>query len=163
LSPACGPVLGDPQRLQQVVANLLGNAVKFTSPGGTISVRLEPVDGAAELSIHDTGKGIASKDLSLIFEPFHQGDSSSLRGQRGLGRGLAIVSHRVRQHGGTVRADSEGEGRGATFLVRIPFMQAESSDAAQAAPRPSVTLADRRLRGVSILVVEDDPDSREVV
>ena len=113
-------VFGDPERLQQVVWNLLTNAVKFTPPNGRIDVWLEGTESEVELRIVDTGRGIAAELLPNVFDRFRQGDASLTRTEPGLGIGLALVRHLVEMHGGTVRADSEGDGRGATFTVRLP-------------------------------------------
>ena len=113
-------VLGDPYRLQQIVTNLLSNAIKFTRPGGRVEVRLARVDGRVSLSVADTGEGIEPGLLSRIFEPFEQGDRSITRRHGGLGLGLAIVRQLVLLHGGTIRADSAGPGRGASFTAEFP-------------------------------------------
>src|SRR5207249_3621879 len=115
-----GLVSGDPGRLQQVVCNLLSNAVKFTPSGGRVDVRLERLDSDVQITVSDTGKGISSDSLPLIFDRFRQADSSSTRKYGGLGLGLAIARQIIDMHGGTVRAESCGEGQGATFTVRLP-------------------------------------------
>jgi len=120
-----GRVLGDPGRLQQVVCNLLANAIKFTPNGGHVAVRLEVVDSRAEIAVSDTGKGISADFLPHIFERFRQADSTTTRAHSGLGLGLAIVSHLVELHGGTVRAESRGEGQGTTFRVTLPLLSPE--------------------------------------
>jgi PAS domain S-box-containing protein len=112
---------GDPARLQQVMWNLLSNAVKFTPAGGTVAVHVAHVDGRAEIRVADSGIGIAPEFLPYVFDKFRQGDASSTRRHGGLGLGLAIVRHLVELHGGRVDAQSEGEGRGATFIVRLPM------------------------------------------
>jgi signal transduction histidine kinase len=113
-------VVGDSDRLQQVVWNLLSNAAKFTPPGGRIQVRLAPEDGCALLTVSDTGIGIAPEFVPHVFERFRQWDSGLARMHGGLGLGLSIVRHLVELHGGSVSAASEGPGRGATFVVRLP-------------------------------------------
>ena len=156
-------VLGDPRRLEQVVWNLAWNAVKFTEAGGKIRVELRREDRSLVLSIADTGVGIPSAFLPHVFEWFRQADPAS-RSQAGLGLGLGIVRHLVQLHGGNVRAESRGEGRGATFVVRLPIH--EPAAPLLAAPRevaaPVTALRDR-LSAVRVLVVEDDDDTRELV
>jgi signal transduction histidine kinase len=120
LAPETGPVPGDPGRLQQVVWNLLSNAVKFTPPGGRVAVRLDQRDGAARLTVSDTGQGIDPAFLPYVFDPFRQADGSITRIHGGLGLGLSIVRRLVELHGGTVRAESAGLGQGATFVVELP-------------------------------------------
>lgn len=121
LEPIVGEVLGDSTRLQQVVWNLLSNAVKFTEQGGKVNIQLEQVDSQAQIQISDTGKGITPNFLPHVFEYFRQEDSKTTRQFGGLGLGLAIVRYLVELHGGTVHADSLGEGQGATFTVRLPL------------------------------------------
>jgi signal transduction histidine kinase len=116
-----GKVLGDPDRLQQVVWNLLSNAIKFTPAGGRVSVALTRAGAAAVISVVDTGEGIPESLLPYVFDRFTQGDSSVTRLHGGLGLGLSIVRHIVELHGGQVSARSEGSGRGATFSVRLPL------------------------------------------
>ena len=116
-----GVVYGDADRLHQILWNLLSNAAKFTPPGGDVSVRLSPHDDYAEILVSDTGIGIRPEFLPHVFERFRQSDSTSTRAHGGLGLGLAIVRHLVERHGGSVIATSEGEGRGATFGVRLPM------------------------------------------
>jgi signal transduction histidine kinase len=118
---AAGSVSGDPDRLRQVFWNLLSNAVKFTPEGGRIDVRLEPVDSSARVTVSDTGEGIAPEFLPLVFDRFSQENGAASRRKGGLGLGLAIVRHLVELHGGTVTAESPGEGRGATFTVLLPL------------------------------------------
>jgi signal transduction histidine kinase len=118
---AAGPVYGDPDRLQQVVVNLLTNAIKFTGPGGAVDVSLVRGAAHAEITVADTGQGIAPEMLPFVFERFRQADSSSTRTQGGLGIGLALVKNLTELHGGTVEAESLGVGRGSTFRVRLPL------------------------------------------
>jgi signal transduction histidine kinase len=115
-----GPVYGDPDRLQQVVLNLLTNAIKFTAAGGTVDVRLAPGAAHVTITITDTGRGIAPELLPYVFDRFRQADSSSTRTQGGLGIGLALVKNLVELHGGSAEAESAGVGRGATFRIRLP-------------------------------------------
>jgi signal transduction histidine kinase/ActR/RegA family two-component response regulator len=151
---------GDPDRLEQVVNNLLSNAVKFTPDGGRVSVRLATDETDAHVTVTDTGKGIHPDVLPLVFERFRQGDSAITRAHGGLGLGLAIVRHLVERHGGRVRADSEGEGRGASFTISLPLsrhaISTAAADGAGGAP-----IAESLLRGATVLVVDDDPLARE--
>src|SRR5437870_775152 len=158
------PISGDEARLRQVVWNLLSNAIKFTPKGGRIEVRLERADSWAQITVKDTGRGIKPGFLPHVFERFRQADSSTTRAHGGLGLGLAIVRHLVELHGGSVHADSPGEGRGATFAVRLPLLAVRPLEAAREAPPP----AGRRaapgaptLNGVRVLLVEDDVNTRE--
>jgi signal transduction histidine kinase len=150
-------VTGDAARLQQVVTNLLSNALKFTSEGGRVDVRLEFGPDDARLVVADSGVGIAPDFLPHVFEQFRQADASTTRRQGGLGLGLAIVRRLVELHGGTVVAESEGLGRGATFTVTVPAAAAADEDPEAAAPAPA------RLAGISVLVVDDDADGRAFV
>ena len=113
-------VHADPLRIEQVAANLLSNAVKFTPAGGRIETSLAASNGTVLLSVRDTGEGLSRDLLPFIFDRFRQGDGTTTRAHGGLGLGLAIVKHIVDAHGGSIEAQSEGEGRGATFLVRLP-------------------------------------------
>ena len=121
--PKVGKVSGDPDRLQQVVWNLLSNAVKFTPEGGRVLVQLSRAGGQAEICVRDTGAGIGPEFLPHVFDRFRQAESHMTRAHGGLGIGLSIVRHLVELHGGTVRAESAGEGRGATFRVRLPVLK----------------------------------------
>jgi signal transduction histidine kinase len=161
-APGAGALRGDPDRLQQVVANLLSNAVKFTHSGGEIRVGLRNVDGYSELTVQDTGQGIAPQLLPHVFDRFRQGDSSSTRNTGGLGLGLALVKEIVSLHGGTVAVTSAGVGLGATFVARFPNRQTWKSDATQSELRPAAAPRES-LGGLSILVVDDEPDARTVV
>ena len=116
-----GPVYGDADRLEQVVLNLLTNALKFTGAGGTVDVSLAGAGAHAEVTVTDTGQGIAPEVLPYVFDRFRQADSSSTRTQGGLGIGLALVKHLTELHGGTVEAESPGAGRGSSFRVRLPL------------------------------------------
>jgi PAS domain S-box-containing protein len=148
-------VTGAADRLQQVVWNLLINAVKFTPRGGRVEVELRRVETQVEIVVSDTGEGIAPDVLPHVFDRFRQGDSSSTRAHGGLGLGLALVRHLVDLHGGTVRAESPGPGHGATFTVSLPLGAA----AVQAGPSEATSAA---LAGVRVLLVDDDPDSLEL-
>jgi signal transduction histidine kinase/CheY-like chemotaxis protein/PAS domain-containing protein len=169
LDPGAGTVLGDVHRLQQVVWNLLANAIKFTPSGGKVEVRLARVGSQVEISVADTGVGIASEFLPHVFERFRQADASASRAFGGLGLGLSIVRHLTEMHGGTVRATSPGVDRGSTFVVALPLavahLPAQRAARAHAAPA-GAGVADFRLAdlaGVSVLVVDDEPDARELV
>ncbi|MBW4574113.1 MAG: response regulator [Aphanothece sp. CMT-3BRIN-NPC111] len=159
LEPEVGQILGDSGRLQQVIWNLLSNAVKFTPPGGRVEVRLEQVEGEAQITVSDTGKGITSNFLPHVFEYFRQADSAITRQFGGLGLGLAIVRQIVELHGGTVRADSPGEGQGATFMVKFPLMPQQA--AMPQAVDESKPLSG--LQGIKVLVVDDTTDMREYI
>ena len=157
---------GDPMRLEQVFSNLIGNAIKFTPPGGSVDVSVEAGHGEASITVRDTGRGISPRVLPHIFERFRQADSGTTRAHGGLGLGLAIVRHLVELHGGRVRAESEGEGRGASFVVTLPVRTVDGrvlslADAAVTIPPPPPGLPS--LYGLRILVVDDDPDARELL
>jgi PAS domain S-box-containing protein len=154
-------IVADMERLQQVVWNLLTNAVKFTPKDGEVSLRAYREGSEICISVRDTGEGIRPEALPLVFEPFQQADASTTRRHGGLGLGLAIVKHIVTAHGGTVHADSDGEGKGATFVVRLPARSAVPALGARATPagaRPSP-----RLDGLRILVIDDEEDARMLV
>ncbi|WP_228037653.1 ATP-binding protein [Nodosilinea sp. LEGE 06152] len=154
-----GKVYGDAARLQQVVWNLLSNAIKFTPQGGRVEVRLEQIEDQAQITVTDTGKGIHPDFLPHLFQSFRQEDVSITRQYGGLGLGLAIVRHLVEAHGGTISASSPGEGLGATFAVQLPT--AKTTSPTKPAERPVPSRLD--LGGVRVLVVDDDPDARELV
>jgi signal transduction histidine kinase len=162
-------ITADPDRLQQVFWNLLSNAAKFTPAGGRITCEL--TRGAEDVVLHvtDTGTGIDPKFLPCVFDRFRQADSSSTRSQGGLGIGLTIVRHIVELHGGTVQAESAGEGMGATFTVSLPLSPSTQQDAAVlpltgAAPSGlEAALPVGNVRGLRVLLVDDDPDAREVI
>jgi signal transduction histidine kinase len=197
LAPDADDIIGDADRLQQVIWNLLANAVKFTPTGGCVSLATRLTDNACiELRVQDTGPGISADFLPHVFDRFRQADSSSTRSHGGLGIGLTIVRHVVELHGGEVRAESAGEGRGATFVVCLPrdagaaasrererakcsTSPAAPLDAPPAAVSPAAIARARangtppqppakgelssRLHGVHVLVVDDDPDARDMV
>jgi len=156
---AVGQVAGDDVRLQQIVWNLLTNAVKFTPSGGRIDIRLEQSDNQAQITITDTGKGISPDFLPHIFESFRQEDASVTRNHGGLGLGMAIVYQLVEAHGGTVTADSPGEGKGATFTVRLPLLNANSKENQSNSSREQ----NLDLTSIRVLVIDDEPDSRELL
>jgi CheY-like chemotaxis protein len=159
-------ITADADRLQQIFWNLLANAVKFTPKGGSIVVFAERVGSEVRIHVSDTGEGIPEAALRYVFEPFRQVDSSTTRRHGGLGLGLSLVKQIAAAHGGTVEASSLGEGRGATFVVRLPARA--TTDAVRATPpgsrRVEVALSPaKRLHGVSVLVVDDELDARELV
>jgi signal transduction histidine kinase/ActR/RegA family two-component response regulator len=154
---------GDPERLRQVATNLLSNALKFTPRGGRIEVRLRRVGEEIELSVVDNGDGIRPDFLPYVFERFHQGDSGSRRMHGGLGIGLAVVRHIVVSHGGTVTAHSDGPRKGATFTVRLPSPAQSLSDGPTPLPIGAADTPLPDLRGLRVLVVDDDQDTREVL
>jgi PAS domain S-box-containing protein len=165
-NPSAGMVAGDPHRLQQVIWNLLSNAVKFTPRGGKVQVVLERVDSHLELVVSDTGTGISADFLPHVFDRFRQADSSTTRSQRGLGLGLSIVKQLVELHGGNVRVKSDGEGRGATFIVALPVAALRSGlDHAHPAARNNGVplVVDVSFAGLKVLVVDDEPDARELI
>jgi PAS domain S-box-containing protein len=162
-------VMGDPARLQQVVWNLLTNAVKFTPRGGRVQLSLWRVNSRVELAVSDTGAGISPEFLPHVFERFRQADQRTTRQHGGLGLGLAIVRHLVELHGGNVRADSAGEGTGATFTVTLPVAPVHRREESEERLHPAAhdTLSahecPERLDGVKVLVVDDEPDARELL
>jgi|GEM_PF-512499 len=163
LDPGAGPVSGDPERLQQVVWNLLTNAIKFTPRGGLIQVRLARVGSDVTLVVSDTGQGIRPELLPHVFDRFRQADSASTRAHGGLGIGLALVKHLVEAHGGTVHADSAGPGQGATFTVRLPIMVHAAAPGGVRGALAAAAPGGGALRGVRVLVVDDDEDATEVL
>ncbi len=160
-------VSGDPDRLQQVVWNLLTNAIKFTPQGGRVEVQLEHADSYARIRVNDTGIGISPDFLPHVFERFRQADSTTTRSHGGLGLGLAIVHHLVELHGGKVYVDSEGEGQGATFTVELllTHCRSEASEIKQVHSKHNgVASADlSSINSLQVLVVDDDPDTRDVL
>ncbi len=166
-----GPISipGDPVRLQQVVWNLLSNAIKFTPRGGRVQIRSERVNSHLEIVVSDTGQGIAPEFLPHVFDRFRQADQKTSRQHGGMGLGLAIVRHLVELHGGTVFADSEGEGKGATFTVMLPITPLYQVDASGGRVHPGARDllpahdATDRLDGLRILAVDDEADTRELL
>ena len=162
------PISGDPDRLQQIIWNLLTNAIKFTPKGGRVQVRLERIDSHVELVISDTGQGIDPELLPHVFDRFRQSDSSSTRRHGGLGLGLAIVRQLVELHGGTVTAESQGTGEGTTFRVRLPLMSVhhELSDVEMTRNMigtNTLTNGQQSLIDLRVLVVDDEPDARDLI
>jgi len=169
IDPLNAPVSGDPNRLQQIFWNLLNNAVKFTPKQGRVQVLLQRVDSHVEVSIIDTGEGISPDLLPYIFERFKQADASTTRHHGGLGLGLAIVKQLVELHGGSVRAESDGLGKGATFIVSFPLLalhvppderesQNSLSKLRDVPPLPTISL-----KSITVLVVDDEPDARHLL
>jgi CheY-like chemotaxis protein len=156
------PLRADSARLQQVVGNVLSNAIKFTPGGGNVQVVLSCQHGEAEIRVADSGEGISTEVLPYVFDRFRQGDSSTTKRHGGLGLGLAIARHIVELHGGEILAESEGKGRGATFRIRLPLSRGSgvSSEQPGGGQGPNV---DPDLRGVSVLVVDDDPETCEAL
>ena len=167
LDPSAGRVLGDSDRLQQIFWNLLSNAIKFTAEGGRVQVKLAVVDGNAEVTVEDDGVGIPADFLPHVFELFRQRDSSNTRSHGGLGLGLSVVRHLVELHGGTVRAESRGEGRGAAFPVRLPVLksvEAVERPAAEVLPEPAPADPDLpSLEGLSVVVADAGTAVREII
>ncbi len=160
---------GDPVRLQQVVWNLLANAIKFTPRGGRVQIRLERVNSHVQIVISDTGQGIPSEFLPYVFDRFRQADQRTNRQHGGMGLGLAIVRHLVELHGGSVEANSQGEGQGSTFTVRLPVTPVYQVDETQGHVHPGARdlLPDHgcpdRLDGLTVLIVDDERDTRELL
>ena len=166
LDASVGPISGDPDRLQQIVWNLLTNSVKFTNKGGRIVVTLAGEGSDAVLCVKDTGIGMSSALIPHIFERFRQGASSASRVHGGLGIGLALVRHLVEMHGGTVEAQSAGDGHGSTFVIRVPMLGTRAiadRPALSALDASDVTHGSGELAGVSIVVVDDDKDARDLI
>ncbi|MCF2149248.1 ATP-binding protein [Desmonostoc muscorum LEGE 12446] len=159
LNEAIGKVAGDSGRLQQIIWNLLTNAIKFTPEGGQVEVRLEQVGSDAQIVVRDTGKGISADFLPYVFDHFRQEEGATTRKFGGLGLGLAIVRHLTELHGGWVTAQSPGIGQGATFIVRIPLMKVARLDIESSPNSLTHGLATSPLAGLCILVVDDDADT----
>ena len=167
LDPAAGPISGDADRLQQIVWNLLTNAVKFTPKGGKIQVKVQRIDSHVEIVVSDSGVGISKEFLPHVFDRFRQADASTTRIHGGLGLGLSIVHQLVDLHGGGASVHSDGEGKGATFTITLPFVGVISSQQEEAAEpaQEEVTPFDGlpSLRGLKVLVVDDEADTRELI
>ena len=168
LDPAAGPISGDADRLQQVVWNLLTNAVKFTPKGGKIQLKVQRINSHVEIVVSDSGVGINKEFLPYVFDRFRQADGSTTRIHGGLGLGLSIVRQLVDLHGGSVGVESKGEGKGATFTITLPFAGV-SSDQKETESLPThgdeiVTFEDLpSLQGLKVLVVDDEADTRELI
>ncbi|HEX8186815.1 MAG TPA: ATP-binding protein [Pyrinomonadaceae bacterium] len=168
IDPLAGPVNGDADRLQQVVWNLLTNAIKFTPEGGRIEVKSEIAGARVAVTVRDTGMGIAPEFLPHIFDRFRQADPGTNRIHGGMGLGLSIVRQLVELHGGAIRAESEGEGMGATFVVSLPFVASEDETrlTGRRAAAPAARLeieCPPALRGLRVLVVDDEADARDML
>ncbi len=162
------PVSGDPERLQQILWNLISNAVKFTERGGRVQVRLERAHSHIEITVSDTGIGISPEFLPFVFERFRQGDSGATREHGGLGLGLAITKHLVEMHGGTIDVASAGRGAGATFRIKLPLMIVHIPESVESrihphAHRAGGDVALAALGGISVLAVDDDVDALMMV
>lgn len=153
-----GELYADPNRLQQVVWNLLTNAVKFTGKGGEVKVEIGLVASRIQISVRDSGEGIPPEFLPYVFDRFSQADASTTRKTGGLGLGLSIVRHIVEMHGGTVIAHSEGAGRGTTITIQMPIPAVR-----HAAGAASATSEPASLEGVKVMIVEDEEDTREML
>jgi two-component system, chemotaxis family, CheB/CheR fusion protein len=164
-------VLGDADRLQQVLWNILSNAIKFTPLGGQVEIAVESIDSHAQIRVSDTGKGIRAEFLPYIFDRFHQGDSSTTKANQGLGLGLSIVRQLVELHGGTVLAESTGEGQGTVITMRLPLVSIPQELTPPSDLQPTVLTSSvnastdyiRCLEGLHILSVDDDVDTRELL
>ena len=167
VDPIAGPVTGDPNRLQQVIWNLLNNAVKFTPKGGTVQVVLERSNSHLELSVSDTGKGIGAEFLPHVFERFSQAEAGATKAYAGLGLGLAIVKSLSELHGGSVRVKSGGEGKGSTFIVSLPVSVVHTLDTKENLQHTPVQhdalLHSPDLTGVRVMVVDDEADAVELI
>ena len=161
--PSCAPVSGDAARLQQVMSNLLANAIKFTPQGGRVDVSITCPGPFAEVAVADTGQGISPEFLPHVFERFRQGEVKTTRRHQGLGLGLAIVRQLVERHEGTVQAESPGLGKGATFTIRVPVMTSPTVVERRPPVERRETPPLPRLDGLHVLLVEDHPDSRELM
>jgi len=169
LNPTAGLVSGDAGRLQQIVWNLLANAIKYTPKGGRVEARLEREDTHVAIVVHDTGEGLSPEILPYIFDRFRQSDGATTRRHGGLGLGLAIVRHLVEAHGGTVRAASHGEGHGATFTVTLPLLPVRDEGGGMRDEsegvfiHPSSLHPHPLLKGLRVLAVDDNKDARELL
>ncbi len=160
-TPKTVSVSGDRDRLQQIISNLLTNAIKFTPSGGQVTVSLDCTSFLAQIQVSDTGQGISAEFLPFVFERFRQGNSTSTRSEGGLGLGLSIVEHLVGLHGGTVSAASPGEGQGATFTVQLPLLETRQGNKKEITSSPQISVS--LLEGLRVLVVEDDAGLLELV
>lgn len=160
-APGLGAISADSARLHQIIWNLLSNAVKFTPQGGKITIRIEEERSHAKVTVQDTGQGIDREFLPRVFDRFRQADSSTTRSFGGLGLGLAIVRHLVELHGGTVSAESEGVGKGATFTATFPLLTDRATAVALSAEFHVSEF--RSLDGLRVLLVDDEPEAREII
>jgi signal transduction histidine kinase/CheY-like chemotaxis protein len=161
-------VSGDANRLQQVIWNLLSNAVKFTNSGGRVTVKLSQVGSTVEIKVSDTGQGISREFMPYVFDRFRQADSTTTRHHGGLGLGLAIARHLIEIHGGTIKAESDGEGRGATFTIKLPVIEATAKPGAPFSDTrersvAAASVAPQLLSGVNVLIVDDDSDNLKLM
>jgi CheY-like chemotaxis protein len=167
LDPKAGSVTADPDRLQQVVWNLLTNSIKFTPKGGHVQVSLQRTTSHVEITLSDTGSGISPEFLPFVFDRFRQADASSTRVYGGLGLGLSIVRHLTELHGGTVSAYSPGKDQGSTFVVRLPLTSSVAEAGGKALLYQNTGCiagdASRILQGVKVLVVDDEPDTLDML
>jgi PAS domain S-box-containing protein len=173
LDPMAGPVRGDPNRLQQVLWNLLTNAVKFTPKDGRVTVTLARVNSHLEVEVADTGEGIDPAFLPHVFDRFRQADASTTRQHGGLGLGLSIVKQLVEMHGGSISAKSPGQGQGATFRLSLPLSPTSEDSLETANKREHPTrsgaapaldrIPEINLKGLKVLVVDDEPDARLLI
>ncbi|HXG92007.1 MAG TPA: ATP-binding protein [Blastocatellia bacterium] len=166
LDPTAEFVLGDQARLQQVIGNLLSNALKFTPEGGRIDIKLKREGGEAVITVSDTGEGISPEFLPYVFDRFRQEKTGSTRSAGGLGLGLAIARHIVELHGGKVEARSDGEGKGSKFIVRLPLLNANHTAEIKQASAPEPPLQQDkapRLDRITVLVIDDEKDARELL
>jgi PAS domain S-box-containing protein len=165
IDPAAGWVSGDNNRLQQVIWNLLSNAVKFTPKGGTVEVIVERMSSHLHVVVKDSGMGIKPEFLAYVFDRFRQADSTLTRNHGGLGLGLAIVKQLVGLHGGTVRAESDGEDKGSAFIISLPLAPISERKDQPSAASTQVILEDGQitLPGIKVLVIDDEQDARELI
>jgi signal transduction histidine kinase/ActR/RegA family two-component response regulator len=163
IQPGLGAISADPARLQQIIWNLLSNAVKFTPQGGSIKIRLEQDGPHARVTVQDTGLGIDPEFLPRVFDRFRQADSSTTRSFGGLGLGLAIVRHLVELHGGTVWANSDGVGKGASFSAQFPLLPGRPTTPALHHSSETNRYDNHSLEGLRVLLVDDEPEARQII
>ncbi len=169
IDPLAGPISGDADRLQQIIWNLLTNAIKFTPKGGRVQVKLERVDSHVEITVSDSGVGISREFLPYVFERFRQADAATTRVYGGLGLGLSIVRQLTEMHGGAARVESDGEGKGATFIISLPFIAVTNGQVEPERIHPSAGYNSLMLDcppslvGLRVLVVDDEQDTRDLL